>query len=333
MSQLAKLFLRGSIKNKIKELSQSEREEIDCIIDDVSKDPSIQPAKIEFCNALRRTISNEYQDTNVAMSEFYIALMKAAIAAKFGYGSKEPNDHILQDPIQKRKWFKNWIFEFLRQILRENKIPSIKNRYKINLPAEQAAINDIINIISESPKYCDQKSKKTLTEEIKNIKITHNKNQYNIYLNHWLLPLNIVDRLQEITQKYLKHNVSISSHLDKITVGVQGMTATMTVEQVQTKPIKHIDIHEKPHDKLSKFNNGQYDFIESDTIRAVRKWLPDDAETILMIIVNPPDDYYELYGTKACKSYISKYMDKKPSEVQRLINIIKWHCLANGVGI
>ena len=98
MTQLAKLYLRGSLVKTIQTLSDTEREKIGDLIELIVDDPGLQNTKHEFCNALRRTISNEYADKDVGLEDYRVAIMRAVIAAKYGWGKHEPAEGVFTDP-------------------------------------------------------------------------------------------------------------------------------------------------------------------------------------------------------------------------------------------
>ena len=169
MTQLARLFLRGSLSHSLKSLNHKQKQEIEDIVEMVVRDPNLQNTKHEFCNALRRTIRSEYMDKDVALGDYYIAIMRAALAAKHGWGSHEPVEGVLTDSLQRKKWFQTWAFQFLRQILRENKIPSYKESKVVSLPADEAAIEEIRNYIAAAIRDNANQDRATLRQIEKSI--------------------------------------------------------------------------------------------------------------------------------------------------------------------
>ena len=118
--QIAKMYLRGTLcTQKLKNLSVEDRNEIEGTIETVIQDPLLQRCQAQFCNVLAHTIQNEYHDKQTALVDYGIAIMRAAVAAKFHENGKIINS----DPIQRKKWYQNWAFNYMKQILRENKLP------------------------------------------------------------------------------------------------------------------------------------------------------------------------------------------------------------------
>ena len=106
-NQLAKLYLRGSLCTKtMRGLTDEQKEEIDKIVQLVTKDPNLQQCRVEFCNALGRTIKNEYHDPKVGEQDFQIAASRAAIAAIYGYSKKPPHHLQSQTQHKERNGFK-----------------------------------------------------------------------------------------------------------------------------------------------------------------------------------------------------------------------------------
>ena len=179
-SQVAKMYLRGSLCNKVmKGLSEDERQEIEDIITQVVGDPLLQQCRQGFKNALAGTIKNEYADLDVGEADYHIAIMRAAVAAKHGWGENKPAPAALNDPIQRKKFFQTWAFNYLRQILRENKIPAINTSQYVIIAADTAAlyatrsIYDKLsnNIKSITSRYCT--STISYRKTVLNISITN----------------------------------------------------------------------------------------------------------------------------------------------------------------
>jgi hypothetical protein len=106
----------------MKGLSEKEQKEIGEIVEEVIQDPLLQPCRASFKNALKFTISGDYKsDIDTAEQEFIIAAWRAAVAIKHGWGKHDPSPDTLKDREQRKKFFQTWIFNYLKQILNENK--------------------------------------------------------------------------------------------------------------------------------------------------------------------------------------------------------------------
>lgn len=121
--QMPQLYLRGSLCNvTMKNLTAEEQNEISQIVEEIIIDPLLQPCRASFKNALKFTISGDYRsDIETAEQEFIIAAWRAAVAVKHGWGKHEPSPETLENREQRKKFFQTWIFNYLKQILNENK--------------------------------------------------------------------------------------------------------------------------------------------------------------------------------------------------------------------
>jgi hypothetical protein len=59
--QMPGLYLRGSLKRTMRDVSPEIKIEVEEIINLVSNDPQLQACKIQFKNALRNTIGGDYK--------------------------------------------------------------------------------------------------------------------------------------------------------------------------------------------------------------------------------------------------------------------------------
>lgn len=346
--QMAKLYLRGSLCNKtLKELSEKQRQELEQIIDTVFNDPNLQQCRREFCNALGRTIKNEYTDRNVAEQDYRIAIMRAAVAAAHGWAGKEPALKALVDPIQRKKWFQTWIFNYLRQILRENKLPIAKNVKKINLPADEAAIHAIKELVGEYIKAeHDYESKKHLKMMQQRMLVQERLNGAKIFIDYFALPLEFNQAIEELNSTYLSFGVGITCEADGIVV-----TCDLT-----DPPLIEVMIRNDVHIKVTSFDHDDEDqghrrdqlemsammhhpssaTTESEELLLrLKQRLPHDAKPILEIYDEDarPESYITQYGQGAPKiTHIAEFLNKSPKEVKRLLGIIKIQCMALQLG-
>ena len=348
MTQLARLFLRGSLSHSLKSLNHKQKQEIEDIVEMVVRDPNLQNTKHEFCNALRRTIRSEYMDKDVALGDYYIAIMRAALAAKHGWGSHEPVEGVLTDSLQRKKWFQTWAFQFLRQILRENKIPSYKQSKIVSLPADEAAIEEIRNYIAAAIRDNANQDRATLRQIEKSIVLEEDGNKSYLYLDQWSIPLDILYGLYEISEKYLTYNIRISFEPDRMVIEPLGDSLpNLSVRQRRDVRVRFVSFEAKKDEdddghryflelEVSELKNDmehESDVVESDSIQALRESLPDDAREVLNLIIDPPGDYVEKYGTVFRKKHVAEYLEATGGEVKDLIKKIKVHAMSLGLGL
>jgi hypothetical protein len=341
MSQIAKLYLRGSIVNKtLKNLTPEQREEIEIIVISVYNDPSLSHVKAEFCNALKRTISNEYQDREVAAQDYLIALTRATVAAKYGYSGKPPSEQAITDPIQRKKWFQTWGFSYLKQILNENKLTTTLKKEQILLPANQAALHELKTLLQNSIRKnkdpIQRKELKKYYEEAILEQTTPKTQRYTIH--HWDFP--IQTKYQKLKTKYLKHGIEIQMTQDGIEItqlkdeipDVQVTKQTRTL--IQETSFDNNNDDKNRRDRLEgkiMTTITQPDLEKQELIHALYQKIPDDARPILQIYYETtrPQDYTQKYGDGQPKLiHMAKYLGKTPKETKKLISTVQLNCLA-----
>ena len=342
MSQVAKLYLRGSITNKtLKNLSPEQKEEIEEIVAKVYKDHSLSHVKTEFCNALKRTISNEYQDREVAAQDYMIALTRAAVAAKHGYSGKPPSEQAINDPLQRKKWFQTWAFSYLKQILNENKLTSVLRKEKVFLPANQAVLHEIkvllLHSIRKIKDPIKRKELKNYYEEAILEQIKPKTERYTIH--HWDFPIQM--RYQKLRTKYLRYGIKIQITQEGIEIiqlkdelpDVQVTKQTRTLIQETSFDTDDGDDNRRDRLEGNLMTTAaiQPDIEKQELMNTLYQKVPDDARPILRIYYenSRPQDYTEKYGDGPPKLiHVSKYLGKTPKETKRLISAVKLYCIA-----
>jgi hypothetical protein len=342
MSQVAKLYLRGSIVNKtLKNLTPEQKEEIERIILKVYKDPNLSHVKAEFCNALKRTISNEYQDREVAAQDYLIALTRAAVAAKYGYSGKPPSEQAINDPLQSKKWFQTWGFSYLKQILNENKLTSILKKEQVQLPANQAALHEIRTLLLHSIRKIKnpikRKELKNHYEEAILEQLEPKTERYTIH--HWDFP--IQTKYQKLRTKYLRYGIEIQITQEGIEIkqqkdelpDVQITKQTRTL--VQETSFDNDNDDENRRDRLEgnlmTTTTIQPDLEKQELMNTLYQKVPDDAKPILKIYYenSRPQDYSKKYGDGPPRLiHVAKYLGKTPKETKKLISAVKLYCIA-----
>jgi hypothetical protein len=339
-NQVARLFLRGSFISQMRDFTKEQLQEMSNYIEEISNDSALAHAKLEFCNALKRTIGNEYCNKEVAMADYDIAIMKAVIAALYGCYKKPPVPHVLEKGIQRKKYFQTFVFEYLKQILRENKRPTEKLKRKAVVTSEEAAIRDIKKCLIKLSEE-DKANKSIYLAAIEGFFVEGNS----IYVRHWFLPLEFINHLSQIRDKYLSYGTEILLDDERITVKSDNITY-LEVDDTNKVFIQFSNFEHNSDEKDDSYNHylefemsetksgaAVMDEKESDSITSLRSSLPPEATEVVELIINPPIDYIDQYGTRCYKSHIAKYLGKSNKEVDRLMSIIKYHMMAEGIGL
>lgn len=358
--QLAKLFLRGGLMNETtKRLSKDQMLNVEALAKDVFNDPAIATQKMEFCMALHRTIGNEYKDVDVGKQDAMIALWKAALLVLY-HESKQcknckkhlvttnqtisrcacggellikwtPKPQIATDPIKRKKFFQAVMFNYLKQILRENKPPTITEEYTEEGPAPDVAVGVIVSRLGKAK----------IESEVEDVDDNHQI----IHVETGLIPLKTLKQIHEIREDLEEHGVQI--HLDWRTISI--VSALDVPPTISRKIVDKIfakftswdgggneDESSHRYDcefRVTKLSNKEVDF-ENETIDIIRSRLSDLAQRYFDLIVDTPEDYVNRFGTdKIYKSYVAQYLGIKPEQVEDLKKNIKLNCMAMGVGV
>lgn len=344
--QIAKLYLRGSLCNKtLKGLSEKDRNDLDNIINIVFNDPNLQHCRKEFCNALRRTIKNEYVNQDVGEQDYRIAIMKAAVAAAHGWAGKEPALHAIHDPIQRKKWFQTWIFNYLRQILRENKLPIIKSTKNVNLPADEAAIHAIKSLIeSHISQEHNYEAKRNLKIIYQKLTIYQRTNESKIFYEYSTLPIQFNHDIEELNSMYLNFGVRITCEADGIVVKCDAEEPPLV--EVSMRNDTHVKAccfdadnedqgHRRDQLEMSVMTKNPNTAESEELLQKLKERLPADAGPILEIYDEDrrPEAFINKFGQGTPKiTHIATFLNKSPKEVKRLLGIVKIQCMALRLG-
>lgn len=362
-NQLARLYLRGSLMNETaKLLSKSDLLQVEALMKEAWDDPSLQSQKMEFAMALGRTIGSDYKDVEAGKQDALITFWKAALMVLF-HESRQckkcrkhyvttrkkvdscecggelvlkwgPKPQIASDPIKRKKFFQTIMFNYLKQILRENKPTAITETRVEEGAAPDVALRVIAARINKV---------KNVTYSVEPIDDGHDV----IHVETGLLPLKTVKQILDLRDELEEHGV-------QITLDWQTINVVCALEIPPTVAIKYTD---KTYAKFTSLDSGSDDdngqgfryHCEfraaareekedtgeySETIKTIRMRLPDDAQRYFDLIINTPQDYIDRFGTdKIYKSYAAQYLGIKPEQVEECKRNIKVNCLAGGLGL
>lgn len=362
--QLAKLYLRGNLVNETtRVLSKDQMLEVEALINEAWRDPAIQSQKMEFCMALGRTVGNEYKDVEVGKQDAMIAFWKAALLVLV-HESKQckdcrkhyvttasklntcecggvlvvkwsPKPQIAKDPLKRKKFFQAVMFNYLKQILRENKPPSVKETHTEEGTAPDVAFEIIKSRLDKL---------KDVSYEVEEIDDSHKV----IHLETGLMPLKTVKQILDARNQLEEHGVQIS--LDWKTIKI--------VSLLEIPPDVSIKLVEKVYAKFTSWDQGKGDDDndagvglaaeykassripvptdrpeQSEVVELIRSRLPDNAQDYFDLIINTPVEYVEQYGANIYKSHAAKFLGCTQEQIEEAKETIKLHCLAMGVGI
>lgn len=358
--QLARLFLRGSLMNETAQLlTRSEVEQVDALVRDVWSDHNLQGPKMEFCMALSRSIGNEYKDLEAGQQEIRITFWKAALLILFHEskqctkcnkhyittkskadncticGSKlivkwTPKPQIALDPIKRKKFFQAVMFNYLRQIFRENKPPSNTEIRTESGDAPDVAVKLIIKILDKT------------IYQIEELTDSHDY----ITCETGLLPLKTIKHIVELKNDFEQHGVQISLDWHGINIvsllEIPKDISCKIADKTYTKFVS-LDSNKNDDNESGSFRDAcEYKTITRNTVQPdygetidiIKSRLSNDARKLLDLILDVPPDYIERFGTtKLHKSHLAEYLGKDPKEITDLKENIKRHCLAMNIGV
>ncbi|MDP1712242.1 MAG: hypothetical protein Q8K86_07275 [Candidatus Nanopelagicaceae bacterium] len=342
MRQLPRLFVRGSRYNvTMKELPPDKVDQLNDLVVKVRDMPEMQPCRDEFCRALSRTIGSDYLDPGVAQAEFDIAVMRAGVTVLF---HQPVSNDVWQDPIQVKKIFQQWVFNYLRQILRENVIPSALEIHKVRMRGLDSVISAVIERLNQQQIRFD-------IREIKGgVTIQVNTDNFSV---DCLSAFNMMPTKAEDIASAQKFVDLVKKASCKISIGSDGIKIVVLKEVMID-----VEVKERKNVKSTSFSGGSngddedslHDLLEWQVIRrkGVRRceepptWvaeladsIPQEAADVLQIMIDPPREFTKTNTDENARYDVKKiagFLQQDPSEVRKKIGTIKEVCLCIGVG-
>lgn len=307
--QMPQLFLRGSFVNvTIKNLTEEQRQEVSELVEEIKDDPLLQPSRYQFRNALRYTIKGDYIDDDASDQEYYVALWKAVVAAKFGWGKHEPSEETITNSYQRKKFFQTWIFNYLRQILQENKRSFANKKCVVMKPTFEAAKTEIRDILNKNGKV----SKDNDTECI-------------VTSDLFLLCRSKIDELLKCRDKYINKKVEITMRDDGVYLRNHGAEGLEMIQTTIPTLVNVTSASRTPEEggtpEIPSVNTDG--FNDPDSIEAMFDNLSEISQEVLKIIIDPPESYVSKYGEKPIKRYIQEYLGLTPKQVKDIWSEMK----------
>jgi len=303
-------------------MPEDRKEEVEVIITKVMEDHNLQQCQREFCNALARTIKNEYVDRDVGLVDYQIAVLKSILAAKID--AENPSD-IFNDSIQRKKWVQTFVFNYLRQILRENKKALHTKIYKRYVPLEDHILNTILKAI-----------------KIDTIRLDHQPTEdgYKISINTFLLSTKTISMLNETRTMYF-NDVEIIISPDKINIRRIGEQKFVKEKSNEQTPVgeqsfdQDDDGEMNARDLLEAKVTRKEKSMEMNTIDRLKRRVPEHALPVLSIYLEDdrPQQYIDEFGLGKPKIvHISKFLGLSSKEVKRVLSVIKLNLMVVDLG-
>jgi hypothetical protein len=328
--QIAKLFVRGSLCNvTAKLLDESQRQRVAEVVNLVRTDPMLQAARQAFINALGNTIGNEYKDPSFAEQEANIAVWRASVSSLY----HKPMPEVISNPKQRKKYFQEWIFNALKQILNENKVARTRINQTITGINTDLATKLVSNFLTDNHipiLSVDHKSDKCIVVKAELLR----------------LPASMLPNLWKIDHTLRRHRVKLSYNGEncsniRIATDKPELIAIQIPKTINIKMVS-FESHDTEDGESLRYtfeyqlaqNSLVADKVEfADVVQFIRGRLPEDAQTALDIIVSPPDAYIQQHGDDTRQCTIAKFLNKTPKEMANIFSLIRMHCLSAGVGL
>lgn len=318
--QLAKLYLRGSLVNEtMKNLTHEQQKEVEAKLEILMNDKTLQGCKNQFCNVLMNTIGGDYQFRDAALNDYRIALYKALVYIMY----HKPNPEIFNDPQQVTRLFKNFVYQYMKQILNENKIPHSSSSQTIKDTPYRVSQQHIIHLLE-----CNN--------------ITHEINahaQCCTIIMYDTPNVKLLKKIDHVIKKYRQYDVIIT-HRGKI-IHINNNNSSNNHIKVKLEKRLKINISNLDHDYDDDNSHTRYDIEEKIDKKMSQNdihtnygllelvdILPDDVVPIFNLITNTPDDFIKTFNTHhPTKNQMAKYLNMRPSEVHNSMKKLKiYYC-------
>lgn len=245
--------------------------------------------------------------------------------------SRRANPEAIFDNIQMRKLVKNYGWEFIGQILKENKREMTKTQIFIEDHAEVVALRMLESLFGsgkENVKY--EVCHKTST----------------IKTETGLLPMSIIIKIAELKREFAAYNVGIQVVEDKgINIAKRDDTPIITKRITEVKFNQTKSFDDKIDEESTVRNSleaqiaskeklvSHFETMQAkDAMRELLSKLPDNAAKFISLMMSPPPELFEKCGGNPRERDIATYMGVKQSQIKKYKETIRLQMLALGMG-
>ena len=342
MNQLAKLFIRGSLINvTAKNLKEEQKEQVQNLMDLAWNDPLLEASKTEFCAALKRTIGNEYANATFAQQEAWITFWRTAVDILYHIPDKESKkyqkwivrkDKVLNDRTIRIKYFKTCLFNYLKQILKENKIKKHKLTHTIAGTEDSVAAQLISHhLMSASPK-------------IKHNTIEFDNNTALIEVKTNLIPLKTLEKILKIKEEF-KHSLNIELEEFNIKISpcipvedleylIKKVTRKQVVKSIYLSGLNDDDDKNNFQQHCEFTAKGEHEetdldqIVINDIIKELENRLPETTAEVFKVMVSPSIEFLDRFYPNRKKpvrpreTHIAEWLDMSKNEVKKHVKLI-----------
>lgn len=331
--QLAKLFIRGNLVNvTAKNLTEEQKKRVSDLMEQVWSDRALDTAKHKFCNVLGCTIGNEYKDKELAMGEIWITIWRTAVDVLYHH----PKPNVVENEEARRKYFKNCIYMYMRQILNENKIPSYYYERTISGNANSAACEIIQfyldNVLSKTIDYTvDESSNGTI--------------KFHVDVNH--IPEETMQKIWKLRDEIRSFGILTIVTDYSITIVPEGEVKDFTKKvsekaRVSCTSLSGLD-QDDEHNNFQQYceyqatKKGELEvdsMLVQDSVEALLARLPSPAKEVCQLLIDTPKEFLDEYYPKRKKDmrpkeiHIAKHLGISKNEVVKAIKLIQQQAAA-----
>jgi hypothetical protein len=236
------------------------------------------------------------------------------------------------DDRQMVKLVKNYGWEYIGQILKENKRTMIKTTIDIKDNAERVALRLLESIFANS--------KEALKFSICNDTAT-------IKTETGLMPKPVVEKVADLKREFLTYKVAIQV-IDEIGIVIKPIGETpiiaKRITEIRLNKMKSFDDQVNDEDKPIRYTLESQladkeklishfeTLFARDAIEALLDKLPDNAARFMAIMTSPPPDFFERYGKNYREKDVAVYMGVNSAQIKRFKETIRLQMLALGMG-
>lgn len=294
------------------------------------------PTKVCACGSTNRFKAPEelIDRTTIEVEDYY--------RLTTGNPIPERDLSIINNPIQRKRFYQTCLFNYLRQIIRENKPLKATTTANVNDYADNVVLKMVQAALATSPCAADCVLKTAAITQGKKTKKVAVK-PYVIVAPTMLLPKEICEKLSDIRAFANAHNVEISivdlidGENGEISIKCSGTPTLVSTTITATSRINPVSLDgQKDDDGDNTFRQhiesnaasqaeqqlivNDSDYCDSATV--VRNRLCSTGQKVFDLITSPNAEYIAKYGDRPCKAHIAEFLGITLKDVQKQWDII-----------
>ncbi len=268
-----------------------------------------------------------------------------------GHTAPDRDRTLIDVPIQRKKFFQTCLFNYLRQILRENTYPKTTGMVSVYDHADVVIVKTIRTLLDQSSEACKYRESKEAGKTIFSIQHPYKKNKESdpkkklpaddLPPGACMLTLDDVSKLDLIVQQARAYGVEVIANeptimvcaptstqiingnvMDKTRVHQISLDSSRNEDGQDASYREHIESQNEEEQSEKAFTTHDVDY--NDSANVVRDRLSENGQKIFDLIIHPSDEYMTRYGSdRVCKAHIAEFLGFSPKEVQRQWDIIE----------